>query len=341
MAVGHGVGLALLVLACRGGAGAVPLIWGAAAIAGLAYPPTGAAVRGAWNALTGTDTGRHGLRTTALAADSTLVELIFVIGPMIVAVFAASGSVLVALGAVGVSTVGGTLLLAASSTMRERVPHPEHQRTRGLGPLRTPGFLALMLSTAGLGACFGMASVTIPAYASRHPAGLNEQSLASILLALWSVGSAVGGVWYGSRQPAASLARQFGWLAAGVGAGMALLAAAPNVVTLGIGLVVGGAVIAPALIAQNAIVGRIVPASMHNEAYTWLVTVMVGASAAGSSLAGVLVDHGGVGAAFVAGGAAALAAAVVGGLPRGSLARAENRATAAALPVAAVVGEEA
>ena len=56
----------------------------------------------------------------------------------------------------------------------------------------------------------------------------------------------------------------------------------PNPVALGVALVVGGATIAPALTVENNLVGRIAPAAMLNEAYTWVVTV-VGRPAAPSA----------------------------------------------------------
>src|SRR5258705_13981492 len=64
-------------------------------------------------------------------------------------------------------------------------------------------------------------------------------------------------------------------------------------------LIVGGAPIAPALTVQNSLVGQIVPGSMLNEAYPWLVTVSVASSAAGVAATGLVVDHpGGVVWAF-------------------------------------------
>jgi hypothetical protein len=68
---------------------------------------------------------------------------------------------------------------------------------------------------------------------------------------------------------------------------------------------------------------------MLNEAYTWVVTVAVAASAVGGSVAGVIVDRpGGVPWAFLFAGAAVGAAAAVAALPAGSIARADARATA-------------
>jgi K+ transporter len=49
----------------------------------------------------------------------------------------------------------------------------------------------------------------------------------------------------------------------------------PNPFALGAALILGGVAIAPALTVQNSIVGRIIPTTMLNEAYTWIVTVSV------------------------------------------------------------------
>ena len=56
-------------------------------MAGATYPPLTAAIRGAWNDLTEPGSGRHHLRDAALAAETSLFELVFVLGPMLVAGF--------------------------------------------------------------------------------------------------------------------------------------------------------------------------------------------------------------------------------------------------------------
>jgi hypothetical protein len=62
---------------------------------------------------------------------------------------------------------------------------------------------------------------------------------------------------------------------------------------------------------------------MVNEAYTWVVTIGVSASAVGGAVSGVIVDQpGGVPFAFLFAGAAVGVAAVVAALPSGSIARA-------------------
>jgi MFS family permease len=138
----------------------------------------------------------------------------------------------------------------------------------------------------------------------------------------------MGGIWFGTRRPAMALQRQFACLLAGVALSFAAFAVMPSPVALGVALVVGGATIAPALTVENTLVGRISPGSMLNEAYTWVVTVAVAASAVGGAVAGVIVDRaGGVPWAFLFAGAAVAFAAAVAALPAGSIARADARAT--------------
>jgi MFS family permease len=141
------------------------------------------------------------------------------------------------------------------------------------------------------------------------------------------VGSAIGGLWFGTRRPAMALVRQFAWLLAGVAVSFLVLAAMPTPVALGAALVIGGATIAPALTVENNLVGRIAPSGMLNEAYTWVVTVSVAGSAAGGAVAGVIVDRaGGVPWAFGFAAVVLLVAAGVAALPGGSISAADQRA---------------
>lgn len=321
-AIAHPIAMAALLLSARGSDPSVWLIWIASGLAGATYPPVTAAVRGAWNALTAAGTGRENLRLTSLAAESTLLELVFVAGPMIVAGFVAFSAPAAALVAAAVVTLVGTWLVAGSPAIKARAPHPDHVRTRGLGPLRVPGFAPLMLCVAGLGAAFGAVGVAVPAYAAEQ-VEVNPGSVGGLLLAIWSIGSTLGGVWFGTRHYATALARQFAWLLAAVGTGVAVLAIMPDPVALGVALLVGGAAIAPALTVENTLVGRVTPATMHNEAYTWSMTVIVAASAAGGAVAGLVADLGSVALAFVLAGAGLLLSALVSGWPNGPVARAD------------------
>jgi MFS family permease len=330
-AVAHPVALALLLFSSRGGAGALGWIFVASAVAGATYPPLTAAVRGAWTDVTQPGGGHHHLRTAALAAETSLFEVVFVLGPVLFAVLsvlAGSAGPAAAIAASGLVTLVGTVTVARGRIIRDWQPHPSYARTRGLGPLRTPGFPALLVCVGGLGAAFGAMGVAVPAYATTHVGDGAAEGLAGLLLGVWGLGSAIGGFWFGTRRPVMALPRQFAWLLTAVAVSLVLLTLMPNPIALGIALVFGGATLAPALTVENTLVGRLSPSSMLNEAYTWATTVVVGASAAGGAVAGLIADRaGGVTWAFLFAAATVAVAAGVTALPAGPIARADASAS--------------
>jgi MFS family permease len=325
-AVLHPLALTALLVASRGGEQALSWIFVASAIAGATYPPLSAAIRRAWTDMTEIGSGHHTLRGAAMAAETSLFELVFVLGPMLVAaLLVITGDPSSALVAAAIATLLGTTVVARLPVMRHWRRHESDAATKGLGPLREGGFPALLVCVAALGIAFGAAGVIVPAYANRHGGG---DGLGGVLLGVWGVGSAAGGIWFGTRRPAMALPRQFAWLLAAVAAGFAVLALMPGPAYLGIALVVGGATIAPALTVESNLVGRLAPAAMLNEAYTWVVTVSVAGSAAGGAVAGAIVDQpGGLPWSFLFAAAVLATAALVAAIPHGSIARADRRAT--------------
>ncbi len=327
-AILHPLALGALLLASRGGAGALEWIFVASAAAGATYPPLTAAIRRAWNDMTSPATGRQSLRAAAIAAETSLFELVFVLGPMLVAAFmVATGEPAAALASSAIATLAGTLVIARLPVMRHPGTHPAEHAARGLGPLRSGGFPALLFCVGALGTAFGAAGVIVPAYAAQHGGG---DALGGVLLGVWGVGSAIGGIWFGTRRWDIPLSRQFAWLLGAVALSFVVLALMPGPIHLGIALILGGATIAPALTVENNLVGRLAPAAMLNEAYTWMVTVSVSGSAAGGAIAGVIVDQpGGLPWSFVFAGAVLLLAAAVAAIPEGSMARADRQAAVA------------
>ncbi|WP_067495765.1 MFS transporter [Actinoplanes sp. TFC3] len=320
-AVLHPVALGGLLLATHGGAAALPWIFAACAVAGATYPPLTAAIRRAWTDATAAGTGQHALRPAAMAAETSLFELVFVLGPMLVAAFiVVARTPAAAVVFAAIATLGGTIVIALLPIMRHWTRHESAEPARGLGPLKSTGFPALLVCVSALGIAFGAAGVIVPAYAAQHGGG---ESLGGVLLGVWGLGSAVGGIWFGTRRPSMALPRQFAWLLGAVGASFLILAAMPDPTALAAALIVGGAAIAPALTVENHLVGRIAPAAMLNEAYTWMVTVSVAGSAAGGAVAGAIVDRpGGLPWAFIFAAVVLVAGALIAAMPAGPMTRA-------------------
>ncbi|HWS33896.1 MAG TPA: MFS transporter [Actinoplanes sp.] len=328
-AVLHPLALAALLLASRGGTAALEWIFVASAAAGATYPPLTAAIRRAWTDMTAPGSGHQELRPAAMAAETSLFELVFVLGPMLVAaLLVITGEPASALISAAVATLVGTAWIARLPVMRHRGTLDAHSAAKGLGPLRAGGFPALLVCVSALGVAFGSAGVIVPAYAAQHGGG---ESLGGVLLGVWGLGSAIGGFWFGTRRPAMALSRQFAWLLAAVSVSFLVLAFMPNPYWLGAALVLGGATIAPALTVENNLVGRIAPAGMLNEAYTWIITVSVAGSAAGGAIAGMIVDRpGGLPWSFAFAAGVLMLAAGVAAIPEGSIIRAERLSTALA-----------
>jgi MFS family permease len=314
----HPVALVALVSAVTAGS-PFWLILVLAGLAGAWFPPAGGTVRGAWNTLTAPGVPWAGLRATAMAAETILLEVVFILGPALVALFVAFTSPALALYVVAAVTFLSTLIMARSTVVRAFVPHPHHARTRGLGPLRVPGFRVLVLASAGVGTAFGICSVAVPAFATAAAvagaAGSDGASAGAsaggLILAGWGLGSAVGGVTFGALRRTRPLAGLFPWLLGALAASMAVLALMPNTVALGVALAVGGTTVAPMLTVHTSLVGRVTPETMVTEGYTWTLTVSVAASAAGGAVAGVIVDVAGPAWPFLLAGAAVGLAALV------------------------------
>ncbi|MBM7807033.1 MFS family permease [Geodermatophilus bullaregiensis] len=271
--------LTLLVLAVLGGA-PTGVVVAASAAAGAGTPLVSGAVRALWSR---TDAA---VRPTAYALDATATELVFVAGPTLVAALAVLAGPAWALAVAGVLAVAGALGIATSAAMRGWAPAPEASRTSPFATVLTPGMPRVLLSGSLLMLGFGALEVAVPAFAD----AAGSPGMSGLLLALWSLGSVAGGLWFGARVVSASLPRQYRWLLLGVTIGLAPLTAASSPWVLGALLFLGGTAIAPTLTVQNSLVGALAPAHATTEAFTWLSTMATGASAVGAALGGALIE---------------------------------------------------
>jgi MFS family permease len=294
-AAAYPVLLALLIAVVLGGAPDAAVV-GASALAGAATPLVSGTVRALWSRVD------VRVRPTAFALDATATELVFVVGPTLVAALAVFASPALAVALAAVLAMAGALGVAMSKAGRTHVP------VAGVGSglfstALTPGMPRLLVSGAALMLGFGALEVAIPAFAD----AAGSPGLSGLLLAVWALGSTAGGLWFGARVISASLPRQYRLLLLGVTIGLTPLAWVSSPWALGILLFLGGTAIAPTLTVQNTLVGSLAPVHATTEAFTWLSTITVGASAIGAAVGGALIE----GPAGVSGslGLAALGAA--------------------------------
>jgi MFS family permease len=287
-AVGQAGMLVALVLAAAGGARSVALVVLAAA-AGSLSPAIAPSVR----ALLGEVTGSREVRETAYALDSVIQELIWVTGPLVVAVVVAFASPSAALLLSAVFCVVGTTLFVRSPLARS--PRPAERPIRSEAAFANPELRVLLAPMVLMGASLGAIEVGLPSLALS--AGSRPSS--GLLLALWSVGSVTGGLWYGSRSWRAPLAERYWVLTVATVISTAPLIAARTIPEGMICALLAGLTIAPAFSCLYALVGRVVSPGAETEAFTWAASALIVGIAIGSALAGGAIDTAGVSGPFV------------------------------------------
>ena len=166
-----------------------------------------------------------------------------------------------------------------------------------LGPLTDPRLWLVFIATLDLTTCFGLIEVGYPAYAT----SLALPALGGILLAVNSAGSAFGGMLYGGLHFKSSIERQFasalGLMAVPLAVHVFFLELPAFTVTA----FFAGALIAPAIAAQNVLVSRLAPAMYATEAFMWSSTFIVTGLGAGMALGGILVENVGLRENFATG----------------------------------------
>ncbi len=307
----HAGALGALVVGTEAGAPAAAL-FACGLLAGFAIPPTSSVLRSMWPSLL---RERPELLQPAYALDSVLIELIFVLGPLLTAAVATVLEPQAALVVSAASVVVGTVAFTALPPSRAMRPDPHRPRAGALGALASPGVRTLVLTSLPAGVAIGICEVALPAFGDAYGAA----ATAGILLAVWSLGSAAGGLVYGALPNRPPLDRVHLAVAALLPLGLLPLAAAPSVAVMALLVIPAGMFIAPLLATRNELVGWVAPEGSRTEAYTWPVTAFVGGIAVGSAVAGAIVEAASWRTAFVVAGAVAAVGTVVAVARRGTI----------------------
>ena len=270
--------VALVVLGLRGAPTGVLV---GCAVVGGTMPPVSACLRPLWPRLLGRE-----LVTAAYALDSILIEVVFVIGPLLagllIALFSPQAAILVS---TGLMLVGCAWFASLEPSRRWRGEPATSSHL--LGALVAPGIRTLVVGSLAVGVCFGTLEVALAAYGNDRGSG----SLGGVLIALQAIGSAAGGLWYGVRgDRLGPLHVGYLGLLTAVPPLVALLAAAPTLGTLVPLAILSGCVVAPLSAAGNLLASSLAPAGTLTEAFTWVITAIVAGTAAGNAMAGLVID---------------------------------------------------
>lgn len=310
---------------------ATTALLGCAALAGVTIPSLSACMRTVWSSKLGrraapgtltrvetahvadAEPGVPGRAATALpslqtayALDSTLQELIFITGPMLVAMMVAIASPLASMVLAVVLAVVGTVAFATSPASREW--RGQTAAKDWAGPLRVAGMRTVVVAAVLFGVSVGVMEVSVTAFAE----GQGRPGAAGLLLAVWSLGSLVGGLVFGLRTWPGTVLTRFvalGWL---IMLSLVPPALAGGILPLALVLPLGGCFLAPWLASISLLVDQQAPAGTVTEAFTWTFTGFLSGIAGGVSLAGIVAEASGTHASMATGVlAAGLGATVV------------------------------
>jgi MFS family permease len=271
-------------------------------VGGLSTPPVQPAVRTIYPKMV-TSAGL----TRLFALDASAQEIIWVAGPVIITFVSIQVSTVIGVVIPGIFMLGGGLWFLLSPEVG-KVRIPRSRRSLGAVLSKKPVVLALVVGLLLIGACAATEASVISVFGHSGPQ-------AGIVLAIWSIGSLVGGLALG-HVPVGPWALARRMILVAIGIGLATLAVG-NFWTLSVALLVAGVGIAPALGVMSAIVASSVRFSETAEAYGWVGTGQLIGAAAGSAVAGFFIDsHGAIGG-FIVATVLAVLGALVGILFRG------------------------
>jgi predicted MFS family arabinose efflux permease len=272
-------------------------------LAGLARPPLESAMRALWPGLV----AREDL-DLAYSLDSTLQELIWIAGPLMLSLLLAfAGPKAPLLACAGLSVLGTLAYATSQATGHDPAsrPNPHDQ-----GVLFSAKFSGLLIAATLYGVSCGMLTLALTAACASH----GHSAAVGVLIAVWGIGSIVGGIAYSTRRWSTPPQQRAVILLAAFGALLALTAAAPTLATLAATMLLLGLPLSPWLGTLSTAVQQVIPASRTTEAFTYTFAVITTGIAAGNALGGLVIQQNHTSRALLAAAAAALAGSVAGSI---------------------------
>jgi MFS family permease len=262
---------------------------------GATMPQTGPMARARWSVLLAGSPRLH----TAFSLESVADELCFVIGPAAVTLLATEVHPAAGVTCAALCALVGSLWFAsqrsteppvvATSVAVSKVPASERVRltpARRRVQLAAPGLFVLVPAYLFIGAMF----VTIDLSTVDFAARAGHKPLAGLILGCYALGSATGGLWYGSRSWRTPAWRRLAITLSLTVSGVCTFWALPNLLVLVPVIYFCGLTIAPTLIAGYSLLESTALPGRATEAMSWVSTGISVGVACGATAAGFILD---------------------------------------------------
>jgi len=273
------------------------------AVAGAAMPSLGTMVRARWSVLLAGSPRLH----AAFSFESVADELCFIIGPAAVTMLATEVYPAAGVGVAAVLCVGGTLWFTAQRATEPAITVRSAPSAAGHPGAAAPGLFVLVPIYVFLGAMFVSIDLSTVDFAQRA----GHKPLAGFILGTYALGSATGGLWYGSRHWRSPGEMRFAIALTLTVAGMCTFWAMPNLLALTCVIYLCGLTIAPTLITGFSLLEAQALPERRTEAMSWLSSGISVGVAIGASVVGFILDaHGARWGYLFAAGCGVLSAAV-------------------------------
>lgn len=283
----NGVSLTMLIISVQLGWSLIISVV-ASVGTGIGATSAGASVRARWShRFSGTPA-----LSTAFALEAMLDEVVFIVGPILVAFLATTLHPAAGLATAGILGLIGALALAAQTGSQPPIPpHTASRAAREPLPLK----ILLPVACAALGMIFGGMEVVVVAFAK----ATGVLSYAGVILMMWALGSLVAGAVVGMVAWRSPPARQFRLGALALGLSLVPLVFVSQPIPVAALLVISGMAIAPTLIASVSVTQAAVPAQRLTESLAWINTGLASGVAAGAVISGSTIDAYGWRAGFI------------------------------------------
>ncbi|MDF5757958.1 MFS transporter [Spongiactinospora sp. TRM90649] len=312
----HAAALIALMLCVRSGAPHWTL-YVTGTVTGLTAVSLGSMVRARWTHLLGGSPKLH----IAFSFESVADEVIFVAGPALVTALATLINPYAGLIVALASTLLGTLFFAAQRGTEPPVrPAGRHSRS----PVTVPGIALLCGVFLAMGAVFGSVDIITVGFAEEH----GSKGMSGGLLAAFSAGSMVSGLWYGARSWKLTLRGRFVRALLFFAVGLTPIVLIGNLPLMALALFVAGMAISPTLITGYSMIERLAPPHLLTEGMAWLSTSVGFGVALGAWAGGRMTDAFGASDAYAISLGSALLAVLIGLAGSGLLRASEAPSTA-------------